>query len=116
MSDKIVESYLNKDVTTGAMAEITSLRYLTRFATPWKWSFIGAFILLASASVLMMCSAYFLGLLVDKGLLSSNNDLITRYAILLLVCEVVAVFTMYAGRRLLARSASFALYLSLIHI
>lgn len=109
MSRENTSSFLNEDITSGGMEEMRSLRYLAGFASPWRWQFIFSFFLLATSSGLTMLSAFFLGRLVDKGLIAGNDQQIFLFAALLISCELLAVLSVYLGRRTLASGASLAL-------
>lgn len=96
-------------LTQTGLGDIRSFVHLFKYAREHKWYYINATLLMLASSFLAMCTAWFLGQLIEKGLIAKNHSLSWSLGVLVIILVGLELFVVWLSRRALARGGAMAI-------
>ncbi len=101
-----------------SLSDINSFKRLLVFASEYKKGIITGLALIMGSSLCALFSARLMGKLVEEGLIPAAADKSYRFALMILGLEVISLFFMWLGRRLISLNSGLSIYsvrLALFH-
>lgn len=92
------------------VGDLRSLIFLLKFAKKYKLNFSLAIALILSTTLCSIISAKIMGVLVDDGLIPKDYDKAWKIASIVLILELLILFTQWVGRTILAKYSLKTIY------